>query len=56
MLFHLRHGLVQIRRVHNVVAFERRFRQMPRNLHCDSPWNSGPDEIPDPAAAKVMNE
>src|SRR6266849_7217116 len=50
MLFDLRHGLVQIRRVHNVIPFESRFRQMPRNLQCDSPWNSETDEIPDAAA------
>jgi hypothetical protein len=56
ILFDLRHGFVQIRRVHNIIPFERGFRQMSRNLHCDSPWNSGPDEIPDAAAAKVMKE
>src|SRR5260221_556773 len=56
MLFNLRHGLVQIRRVHNVIPFESGFRQMPRNLHRYPPRNSGPDEIPDAASAKVMNE
>src|SRR6267378_4374018 len=56
VLFNLRHCLMQIRRVHNVVPFESGFRQMPRNRHGYPPRNSGPDQISDAAAAKVMNE
>jgi hypothetical protein len=43
---------VQIRRVHGVVPSECGPGQMPRNPHGDSPWNPGPDEIPDSAPAK----
>jgi len=34
----------------------RKLGQMARNLHGDSPWNSGSDEIPDTASAKVVKE
>lgn len=47
---------MQVRRVHDVVPFKRRLGQMPRDLHGDSPWNPGSDQIPDTAPAEVVKE
>jgi hypothetical protein len=56
MLLYFRHGLTQIRRIHNVVPLEGGLREMSRDLHGDVSRNTGTDQIPNAAPPKVVNQ